>query len=133
MADKIPEEEVQKLQNLTQECKLITQKIAELESDYVEHSLVIDAIKDLDPERKCFRMVGGVLMERTVKEVLPAVIKNREGIKQLMEKFEDSYKTKSKELSEQQSKLKVRTRELVGGSSASDKPTASSSSAGVLV
>ena len=43
--------------------------------------LVIDTLKDVDPDRKCFRMVGGVLVERTVKEVLPALINNREQVK----------------------------------------------------
>ena len=28
--------------------------------------------------RKCFRMVGGVLVERTVKDVLPALVSNRD-------------------------------------------------------
>ena len=35
--------------------------------------MVIDALKDVDPDRRCFRMVGGVLAERTVKDVLPAL------------------------------------------------------------
>ena len=28
--------------------------------------------------RKCFRMVGGVLVERTVKDVLPALVSNKD-------------------------------------------------------
>ena len=44
-------------------------------------SLVIDAIKDLDADRKCFRMIGEVLVERTVGEVLPAITKNRDGVR----------------------------------------------------
>lgn len=42
--------------------------------------LVIDSISPLEPERKCFRMVGGVLVERTVKEVLPALETNFSGV-----------------------------------------------------
>jgi prefoldin subunit 2 len=32
------------------------------------------------PERKCFRMIGGVLVERNVKEVLPALETNLAGV-----------------------------------------------------
>ncbi len=43
-------------------------------------SLVIQTLKDVDPTRKCFRMVGGVLVERTVNEVLPALVNNHEQV-----------------------------------------------------
>ena len=43
-------------------------------------SLVIDTLKEVDPSRKCFRLVGGVLVERTVKEVLPALETNKEQV-----------------------------------------------------
>lgn len=43
--------------------------------------LVIETLKDVTPERKCFRMVGGVLVERTVKDVLPALVNNKDQVK----------------------------------------------------
>lgn len=43
-----------------------------------EHQAVIKSLETLDPSRKCFRLVGEVLVERTVKEVLPAVKSNAE-------------------------------------------------------
>ena len=42
--------------------------------------LVIDVLKGVEGERKCFRMVGGVLVERTVKDVLPALEYNNEQV-----------------------------------------------------
>lgn len=42
---------------------------------------MIETLKDVAPERKCFRMVGGVLVERTVKDVLPALVNNKEQVK----------------------------------------------------
>jgi prefoldin subunit 2 len=48
-----------------------------------EPRLVIDTLKDVhakEPDRKCFRLVGGILVERTVNEVLPALELNRENV-----------------------------------------------------
>ena len=42
--------------------------------------LVIETLKKIDGERKCFRMIGGVLVERTVKDVLPALMHNSEQV-----------------------------------------------------
>lgn len=41
---------------------------------------MIEAIDKLDHQRKCFRLVGGVLVERTVGEVLPAVTNNKAAV-----------------------------------------------------
>ncbi|KAL7210203.1 hypothetical protein ACSBR1_031713 [Camellia fascicularis] len=60
----------------------IYSKITELEMEASEHSLVMNAIKPLDPSRRCYRMIGGVLVERTIKEVLPAVQRNKEGLEE---------------------------------------------------
>lgn len=42
--------------------------------------IVIETLQDVSPERKCFRMVGGVLVERTVTEILPALVNNKEQV-----------------------------------------------------
>ena len=60
--------------------------------------LVIDTLKDVDPDRKCFWMVGGVLVERTVKEVLPALVNNREQVKIRRIHTDTQLRTKNKYL-----------------------------------
>ncbi|KAG0758135.1 hypothetical protein G6F29_011274 [Rhizopus arrhizus] len=97
----------QKYNQFKSELQQIAQKIGELESEVEEHKLVIDSISPLEPERKCFRMVGGVLVERTVREVLPALETNYSGIKQVIDSLLQSYKRKEEEFVEFQKKYKI--------------------------
>lgn len=60
--------------------------------------LVIETLSEMDGERKCFRLVGGVLVERNVKQVLPALISNKEGIMEVIKKLQLSFKEKEKEI-----------------------------------
>ena len=46
----------------------------------VFYRLVIETLKDVDDDRRCFRLVGGVLVERTVKDVLPALVNNKDQV-----------------------------------------------------
>ena len=34
----------------------------------------------MDPSRKCFRLVGGVLVERSVDVVLPGLVSNKDKV-----------------------------------------------------
>merc|ERR1719379_310941 len=82
-----PQQIQQTFQQLEKECSVYINKIAELEQEVNEHNLVLKAFEKVEPERRCFRMVGGVLVERTVAEVKPAVAQNQEKIKQVCEKI----------------------------------------------
>ena len=44
---------------------------------------MLETLTPLEGERRCFRLVGGVLVERTVGEVAPAVTRNREALEEV--------------------------------------------------
>eukprot|EP00966_Prymnesium_polylepis_P306875 7091189-Prymnesium_polylepis.1 len=48
-------------QMMRQQCQQLTYKINELKMDADEHDLVIEALKPLDKDRKCFRMVDAIV------------------------------------------------------------------------
>jgi hypothetical protein len=71
---------IQQYRELVKESQQLAQKVSELETDRNEHKLVEDTLGPLDPSRKAYRLVGEVLVERTVQEVLPSVISNRTNV-----------------------------------------------------
>ncbi|MQL93712.1 hypothetical protein Taro_026376 [Colocasia esculenta] len=85
-------------------------KITELEMEVSEHSLVIGAIQPLDPSRRCYRMIGGVLVERTIKEVLPAVQRNKDGLEEVISRLYEALERKKKEMQEFEVKHKIKIR-----------------------
>ena len=48
--------------------------------DYAISRLVIETLDKVDKDRRCFRLVGGVLVERKVGEVEPALIGNKDKV-----------------------------------------------------
>lgn len=75
-----PEVILSTYKNMVSECQQLAAKISELTLERDEHKLVLDQLVKLEPERKAFRLVGGVLVERTVGEVLPPISQNYEGV-----------------------------------------------------
>ena len=51
-----------------------------VEMDRNEHRLVEETLQPLDPDRRAYRLVGSILVERNVGEVLPSVTSNRENV-----------------------------------------------------
>ncbi|KAI9594381.1 Prefoldin subunit-domain-containing protein [Syncephalis fuscata] len=97
-ADKLSPEQLTQVYNvMKQELQQLAQKISELEMEKEEHGLVLDTIEPLDKDRKCFRLVGGVLVERTVSDVLPALKINHEGITKAIEQLTDDYNKRENE------------------------------------
>lgn len=113
------------------EMNQIYSKITELEMEVSEHSLVINAIQPLDPSRRCYRMIGGVLVERTVKEVLPAVQRNKEGIEEVIARLKEALERKKKEIADFEAKYKIRMRKADEMTDESSKKEGSAQ--GVLV
>ncbi|VDB97056.1 unnamed protein product [Peniophora sp. CBMAI 1063] len=97
----LSQEEVQ--QNYTRlqgEMQNIAGKIGELEQEAEEHVLVLVTLNEAlgkDPNRKCFRLIGGVLAERTVKDVVPQLQNNCDNIRKVVENLADQYKAKESE------------------------------------
>ena len=78
----------------------LASKLTELDSDKTEHQLVLRAISSLPRDRKCYRSIGGVLVERTVGDVQPAVEKNVRGIEELIGKLSSDLKEREREADE---------------------------------
>ncbi|KAJ5106487.1 hypothetical protein N7456_003162 [Penicillium angulare] len=76
----------------------LASKIGDIEQEAEEHRLVIETLSPLAEDRKCFRMVNGVLVERTVKDVLPNLKTNSEGLQSVIEDMLKQYKSKQGEL-----------------------------------
>ena len=55
-------------------------------------------MEPLPEDRKCFRMVNGVLVERTIKDVKPALQTNSEGLKQVLDQLLKEYKKQQDEM-----------------------------------
>ncbi|KAG9257092.1 putative prefoldin subunit 2 [Emericellopsis atlantica] len=85
----------------------IAQKIGDIEQEGEEHKLVLETLEPLDGNRKCYRLINGVLVERTVEQVVPALKTNQEGLKKVLDDMLKQYKTKQEELDKWKKKNNV--------------------------
>ncbi|XP_054157047.1 prefoldin subunit 2-like [Oppia nitens] len=123
---------------LRQEQRQVANKVAELEADLTEHKLVTEALAEVDGQRKCFRMIGGVLVERTVAEVLPSLQKNKEMISSLIETLKQQIIQKGQQITEYMDKhgIQVRSQPTAGddnNKAGDQKAVVGGESSGVLV
>ena len=58
----------------------------------------METLAPLPPDRKCFRMINGVLVEKTVKDVTPALQTNSEGLKKVLEELVKQYKRQQEDM-----------------------------------
>ncbi|KAI9324489.1 Prefoldin subunit-domain-containing protein [Zopfochytrium polystomum] len=92
------------------ELSQIASKLGELEMEKDEHKLVVDTMKPLAGTRKCFRLVGGVLVERTVADVLPSLEANMANIDKIIQQLVSTYKKKEEDFQEYQKKYNIKIR-----------------------
>lgn len=118
--------------DIKQKYTLFFQKALEIEQELVEHNLVASTLANLKNNRKCFRKIGGVLVEKdsdTVKKDLEVEIAN---IKQTLDIVYKSMKSQEDFLADMNKKYgeilhnEVKTKD-------DKKKEESKSSGGVLV
>jgi prefoldin subunit 2 len=102
------EEIVSKFQGMRLELQKLASKVGEFEVERDEHKLVIDSISELENERKCFRLINGILVEMTVGNVKPILQQNVENLTKLLNNFLETYKEKEKEMLQFQEKWKIK-------------------------
>jgi len=104
------EEIVQHFQLLCNQQRQLQTKLAEIRMERGEHEIVAETLKNVPAERKCWRLVGlsffiikwfqtsigGVLTERKVSEVLPALENQVTGLANVMSSLEQQMNIKAK-------------------------------------
>ncbi|KAF1839946.1 Prefoldin beta-like protein [Cucurbitaria berberidis CBS 394.84] len=85
-------------QNHKTTLQTIASKIGDIEQEAEEHKLVLATLEPLPGDRKCFRMINGVLTERTVQEVVPILQTNSDGLKKALDELVKQYKSRQDEM-----------------------------------
>ena len=58
---------------LKKEAEALVMKLMEIEETKKEHEMVLESISKLEDTRKCWRLINGVLVEKTKLDVVPAM------------------------------------------------------------
>lgn len=102
----IPQEVIQKANRLSTEVSQLRSKISELDNEMQEHLRVIKTLQPLESGRRAFRLIGGVLVEKTVGEVLPAIEEQHKQLLALIETLSQRVVEREKELQALQKEYK---------------------------
>ncbi len=71
---------VQRYVSMHEGVEALWTKINELRSELSEYEAVLKALEPMESSRRCYRLVGDVLVERTVGEVIPDVKQTEQGL-----------------------------------------------------
>ncbi|VDO25114.1 unnamed protein product [Brugia timori] len=103
------------LQQLREQQRNIVVELARVEDDKREHDInkkrsrrVIQVLKKMEGDRKCFRMVGTTLVQHEIKTVLPILESTLQNLDTLVNSMKDNLIEKGKELQEYTEKHKIR-------------------------
>lgn len=106
-APKVNPELQQQYNTFKSKISQLSTKIGELEGEAEEHKLVLESLRPMDKDRKCFRMIGGALVEKTVGEVIPMLETNESGLRSVLETLAKDYQKTNEEMTNWQKKNKV--------------------------
>jgi prefoldin subunit 2 len=121
------------LETLERERTQLLQKITELQQEAREHQLVLEAFEKVEQSRRCFRLVGGVLVEQTVAEVQPAVASNCTKIEEFVNQLNTSLQTKNADIQKISASLGLSNSKRPSALARASPAATAGASAGVLV
>ncbi|KAL9902588.1 probable prefoldin subunit 2 [Glossina fuscipes] len=132
---KLMEKAVDEFQQLRNEQRNLINNLNTLEMDLKEHKTVIDTLKTVDPDRKCFRLIGGVLCERTVRAVLPQLIENKDFIEKTITKVTEDLTKKGQQINKykEEHNIKIRGEPVAGEQKSQQREEKKSENRNVLV
>lgn len=124
--DKKSQEEIYaEFQQLRNQQRNLVNNLNTLELDLKEHKTVIDTLKTVEPGRKCFRLIGGVLCDQTVEIVLPQLVQNKEQLEKLIENGKEQITKKGQEINQfkDEHNIKVRGQDTAQAASSEKEST----------
>ena len=110
---------IQIFQQKQEDLTAIIRRIADIEGEKTEHEYVLKTLNALEGSRRCYRMVGGILVERTVAETAPAVREHMDGLTVLSGRLRLEAEKRQTDLAEFKAKWKIR--ETKQGGAADDE------------
>ncbi|EAT35322.1 AAEL012507-PA [Aedes aegypti] len=138
--DKKSQEEIYaEFQQLRNQQRNLINNLNTLEMDLKEHKTVIDTLKTVEPGRKCFRLIGGVLCDQTVEIVLPQLVQNKEQLEKLIENGKEQITKKGLEINQfkDEHNIKIRGQDAAAAASSekenADDKSGASGTRNVLV
>ena len=105
----------------------------ERQSEVDEHDLVLKRLQEENDSKKAWRLVGDVLVERTVKEMVPELTKQRDNLAAVTKNFKEQLEAKSKEVAAYQEKYNIRIKGQDNGGAGSANNGEKTGQQGVLV
>ena len=88
----------QRYQQLQKEAQLLVNKLMEIEDERKENELVLESISKLEDGRKCWRLINGVLMEKTKLEVVPEMRQQINNLNAVSKQIQDTMQAVKQEI-----------------------------------
>jgi prefoldin subunit 5 len=75
---------IRTFQAMMSQKEALSTKISELTVEHAEYKRVAETLKPMDASRRCFQLLNGTLVEKTIGEVAPDVGANRDSLEQVV-------------------------------------------------